>query len=357
MNLDVYSWTGTQTPSYAMATQMIYYGANNYANDVELEEIIAPGKMDDYKRINPICGKPMIKIRNNGSAALTNCRINYGIVGGTTCVYDWVGNLAPHSSTEVTLGELNWTGLNPSAPRFYAEVHSPNGATDEVLHNNKISTAFSLAPQVDSTFTIWVSTNNRASENAYYVYDSDGNTVFSRTSLANSTQYKDTITLPKGCYQFVMTDSDGDGLDWWANSDETAGFARFRKANLPTNIKVFVADFGKEIRYNFTVNQQGGNTDNVCNTTDITPLSELEKVDVYPNPAYDKIMIDISFEENENGTIEMYNLNGQLQLSKTNVNMNQKSHQLDISSLSGGFYFVVIKSNSHRVVKKIVIEK
>ncbi len=357
LDMDVYTWTGTQTPGYAIASQLISYGVTNFANDVAILEIVAPGKIDDYKRINPICGKPIIKIQNNGSTTMTACAVNYGIVGGTPCKYYWEGSLAAHAHTEISLPELNWAGINVSNPQFFAEVSEPNFQLDEVMHNNKIISNFNLVPQVDSTFVIWISTNNRASENAYYVYDSEGNTVFQRTSLANTTQYKDTITLPKGCYTFVLTDSDGDGLDWWANSDESSGFARFRKATTFVSIKNFVADFGKEIRYNFSVNQQGGNTNFICNETSIDNVEDATKIDVYPNPAHDELTIDIAWDANENGTISLYNLSGQLVAERTKIDMYQKSHRINVNDLEPGFYFITIKSASHFATKKIVIEK
>ena len=49
---------------------------SNFINDAEITDIIRPSLKDEYSRFNPICGKPLIKIRNYGSDPLTSVVIS-----------------------------------------------------------------------------------------------------------------------------------------------------------------------------------------------------------------------------------------------------------------------------------------
>ena len=84
-----------------------------------------------------------------------------------------------------------------------------------------------------------------------YVYDENGNVIFSRTNFANSTQYKDTLSLPPGCYKMEFLDSDGDGLGFFANSDGN-GSIKTKMLGGP-QLDQFDSDFGSHITHYFTV--------------------------------------------------------------------------------------------------------
>ena len=51
--------------NYKTETFFVSYGDYNFANDVAIEDIIAPNTNKLNSRFNPICGQPIIKIRNN----------------------------------------------------------------------------------------------------------------------------------------------------------------------------------------------------------------------------------------------------------------------------------------------------
>ena len=86
-----YTWSGSQTPSYIVECQLFQYQASNFNNSVEITDIIKPSKKDEYSRFNPICGKPLIEIRNYGSSTLNNVEIIYGIKGGSIHTFNWSG--------------------------------------------------------------------------------------------------------------------------------------------------------------------------------------------------------------------------------------------------------------------------
>src|SRR5690606_24179221 len=50
----------------------------------------------------------------------------------------------------------------------------------------------------------------------YYLEDSEGNVIFSRTSTQNSAKYADDVELDNGCYRFTVLNTEGFGLGFWA---------------------------------------------------------------------------------------------------------------------------------------------
>ncbi len=81
--------------------------------------------------------------------------------------------------------------------------------------------------------------------------------------------------------------------------------------------------------------------------TGIGDLTGKKAFNVYPNPASEYIRINTKAQSLEVG---IYNIAGQLVMSSVNET------QIDISSLSGGLYFVDAKVDGERVFQKLVVE-
>ena len=60
-----------------------------------------------------------------------------------------------------------------------------------------------------------------------------------------------TLTFNNGCYVFKVTDTDDDGIDFWANNDGS-GMVRFREIGASW-LKYFDGDFGRSIHHEFRV--------------------------------------------------------------------------------------------------------
>ena len=80
---------------------------------------------------------------------------------------------------------------------------------------------------------------------------------------------------------------------------------------------------------------------------------------LYPNPTSELITISFNTLENDVAKIEIFNLTGNLQLSKLqNVISGKNDCLLDVSMLSPGLYLCKIsKSNLNKTLKFIVLEK
>ena len=94
-----------------------------------------------------------------------------------------------------------------------------------------MSSTFDPAPEYPNTFALWFGTNSgvintftQISESSWEFFDNDGTSVYSSGDLISNTQFRDTLTFNNGCYTFKVTDTDNDGLDYWANNDGTGTF-------------------------------------------------------------------------------------------------------------------------------------
>ncbi len=76
---------------------------------------------------------PIVTLRNGGSTALTSCKLTYKIDNGSPLTFNWTGNLASKTATNVTLPSLT-TALGDHT--FTVESSSPNGGTDQFTAND-----------------------------------------------------------------------------------------------------------------------------------------------------------------------------------------------------------------------------
>ena len=349
VNIDFqsYSWSGEQTPSYIIEAQLVQYGAANFSNSAEIIDIIKPSLKDEHSRKNPICGEPLIKIKNYGSEALTSLEIEYNIIGGTLNTYTWTGNLAFNETEEVELPRLSsWQGTQNT---FEAKLRLPNGQEDEYSENSTMRSDFEVVPDYPETFALYVSTNDgvisnstQESETKWDFYDAEQTAVYSSGSLYADIDYKDTLTFVPGCYTFVMEDSDEDGLSFWANNDGS-GSLRFRK--VPGSwLKLFNADFGTNIIQQFTV-------DYPTNITEVMGNS----FEVFPNPAKNQITMNVSLSGPENIEFILFNSLGEELAKVSKSNFTVGAETFDTSLYAPGIYYCKLKTESKEQVRKFVI--
>ncbi|MCX6190535.1 MAG: peptide-N-glycosidase F-related protein [Bacteroidetes bacterium] len=343
VNYDPYTWTGNQTPCYAISSVFVQYGDYNFNNDAALTNIIAPSNDENYRRLNPVCYNPVIEIKNKGKNTMTSCVIKYGLSNGIKTSYTWTGSLLSNKTQEITLPNFNWTGaLNGSV--FEAEILKINNVTDEWALDNKATSIVAITPKHDANLIIWFKTNNRPTENRYKILDWSGVTVYEKNSMtALNTVYKDTVHLAVGCYTFVVVDDGGDGISWWANqSSAGTGYVYFK--NISGSLqKNFNMDFGSEIRYNFTTAYTLGLNNNV---------SDEAGMSIYPNPSSKNITVQLN-DIDENATLSVLDITGK---SVYEVLLNHSETAVDIKNLSHGIYLVKVISNGRLYTEKVIIE-
>ncbi len=219
------NWTGGDNtkPNWVLTGFLFTYGDINHELDCRINEIIAPNNDRQYNRLNPVCSNPIIKIQNVGSVPITKVTLNYGNDPDNlkSIEMNLDSPLEFMSEVELIIPDNNF--YNPDAPDlFIVEITDVNGVADENPYNNLKTVPFKFdTPIYFSNFTINLNTPNSDvlginSPIQYYLEDSEGNVIFSRTSTQNSAKYEDDVELDNGCYRFTVLNTEGFGLGFWA---------------------------------------------------------------------------------------------------------------------------------------------
>lgn len=338
MDMDPFTNVNNNNCSYGVGSHLVYFKAPAHTLDAEMWDVLAPSDFPGYSRFNPICRNPQVVIRNAGTTTLTSCTITYGVTGGPVQTYQWSGSLDFLDTAVVTLGAIDWFSLTYQH-EFYATLSNPNGQQDQYADNNTMKSSYNVPASQTGDFIIQVKTNNYGWQTSYELLDDANNVVLLRNGLDPNITYRDTMHLPQGCYQFRLYDAGKDGLSWWANTAAGSGIARFTNISPATPIKSFNADFGTSIVYNFTVGY-----------TVSTEEGAFSEVNIYPNPASNRLNIDLP--DNYEGHVSIFDVSGRLVLMQEIRGAHQS---LDVSSLVPGLYNVTLTVNGQQVSRRVMI--
>ena len=186
-------------------------------------------------------------------------KITYGLLNGEKSFYEWHVQLKFLETQEVYLPIPDWKGMDEN-PVFIVTVSEPNNMPDEYELNNTLYSKISIPETLPNPFILHIESNNlgRAKENLYTIFDGMGKIFYSRPEFADSTVYDDKITLEEGCYTFLLTDKQLDGMmmHWWElDHPERIGISgKIRIISLEGDtLKKFSPDFGTELRYCFRI--------------------------------------------------------------------------------------------------------
>ena len=327
--------------NYIAAYDLISYSSPNFQNDAAIEDILNPNNWEYYSKWNPTCSNPRVILKNTGSNPLTSCTITTWITYGVFATVNWTGNLGflQEEIVEIPVNDLNFWSDWDSSKTFRAFVHNVNGTdgNDEYNQNSLKKAHFEAPERIDGPFFVWLSTNNKASENNYRLVDHAGNIIFERTQLTNQTQYKDTFDLAPGCYSIIIEDTDHDGLSFWYSSQvegETAGSMRLRQVG-GSYIEFFPGDFGHYHRYDFSVGF----------TMDITENELKHEISIFPNPSSGNTTIEISGLVDNHAELEIVDLSGRV-IHREDMNASQYFAEsfVDVSMFRSGSYLIRIKT-------------
>ena len=369
LDLDDFIVQAGEGAGYGISAHLITYSAQKN-NDVALEQIIAPNNDKNYSRFNPICTKPIVKIKNTGKLPLTYAEIAYRVKGGETWYYEWTGYLKPFETEIVTLPEFSWNGLDTNDRQFIAIASWPNNVPDEYESNNKLVSRFDMTPQLNESFYVYVKANNQPQESSLLVrYENLDTLLFKNNFVANGIS-RDTFQLFDGSYALDIYDYDnqwegGDGLSWWLNTQqgwENTGSTSMRKTSNNQVIKNFNGDFGSNIHYEFTVGYPLGYNEPreapaaPVHTTSInTIIPDYINLNVFPNPANEKINLSLDAKTKFSGKITMTDINGRIVNEFQVTPSLEVKHVLDTRSLANGFYTITFSNNVLQIVKKVTV--
>ncbi len=322
---------------------MVLYEAPAFTRDAAIEEIKAPSTESNYGRFNPICGDPLVVIRNNGTDTILALDVSYGVEGGTLLQTTWYGHIEPMTTEEISLPGFSWGGAVNNG-RFVMNIVKVNGTPDQYSYNNTGYSTIVIPPVYPREFYVYFKSNNRASENSYTIKDPYGNVVLSRSGMANNNLYRDTVRLNSGCYIFEVNDDGGDGL--YFPFDQTAGNGIIRLQALGSNqvLKQFNPQFGNFVHHEFSINWAMGKYD-------IAPASQ--EIRVYPNPAQNRFDIDMSGWLGQDKTVMVYDALGR-KVYEISLGTAVDMHEVNLAHAEG-IYTVVVQNSQARSVQKIVL--
>jgi len=330
--------------NYVTEIYFVSYDEPNFGNDAAIEEIIAPSNFKLNGRYNPICGNPIIKIKNNGAINLNSLFIEYGVIGQPMYTYEWQGNLAFLEEEVVSLPTINADDFyGGDSQQFIVTISQPNNVEDEYDFDNVNTTSFELAPEHDFQVVIWFKTNFRPWENHYTVLDSDGNIVFEKDNFESNTEYVDTLNLFPGCYEFIAYDSEGDGMYNWPSN---AGNGSIKiKTPDGTTVENLEKWFGSYLRYNF------------LNTAFPVSIDDVKKstFNIYPNPSDGQFSLELLSNPGVY-QIKVFTPTGSQVFYTSINNVSPGIYPIDLSSLAAGFYLIHVESENFNRFKKIMIE-
>ena len=316
--------------NYVINMDLFEFGEPSHTFDAEIYDVRRPNDSGQRSRENPICNDPVVVLRNNGTGDITAVTFYYHVSGGQAVTHIWNGTLAPNQRTEVELPVYTpnfWAGDGENF--FDVEIVGVNGGgLDGYDANDHYRTHFEMPVIYPNNFVLYYKTNNRPEENALYVRDFNGNTVFSRTTFTASTLYRDTLELAPGCYEIEFTDSQNDGLSYWADPDAGVGFFRFRSLT-NQSLRNFEPEFGHRIYTAFGIGA-------------ITGISEVhDKVSftAQPNPSDGRFALSMEGLVGE-ARLDVMDATGRLLRSSTLQLVERRTVPLDLSGEADGIYLV-----------------
>ena len=307
-----------------------------------------------------LCGSnyiPNVTISNGGSQTVTTAVISYSIDGGTAQNYNWNGSLAQFQTQVVNLPPVQ---LLPGNHTFSATVSQVNNGVDELSINNATNTQFlvSAINQTSNLLKVTLLTDDYSSETYMEVLSSNGTVVWFQgnesfagtygtnntpgptdptSPLLDNTTYNWDVPLSlNDCYTFKIYDYYGDGLSGFI-ADGSLSLANQNNINFYT---LSTPNFGAELGIVFK---------NIS-TIGIVE-SENQELNIFPNPANDLLFINLPSSAKQISIVDIY---GKLIYSEPAL---LDSHELKISSLASGTYWLKVDLTNGRTALKRFIKQ
>jgi hypothetical protein len=365
-------YIGNGGASYTTEGTLFYYGGMKKTLDASLEQIVAPTNDENHFRENPICGTPVVRVKNRGNTAITSLVFKYGLKDSLAQYYNWKGNLNTFEETEVVLPAMPQFSQISGATSNYtftASIESVNAFADADPTNNALTSVFAPTPLWPSAFKIAFRPNNEAiatgstkSETNWQIFDMNNNLVASRTDANISTLYTDTVSLPTGCYKLVVADGSCDGLHWWVFDQNPsigvdAGYFYVRKLtatpqNIPINGYTYAGTYSHDFGCGFT--QYFTTKTPITGVTNVA--DEQLEIAAYPNPAQDVVNVDIAGIPEIKGTIQIIDGLGRI----VSVSPCTGTHQqISVDNFANGVYTILFinAASGNRLQARLLIAR
>jgi len=383
------------------------------ALDAGVSTIVAPSGVVCSTTITPV-----VTLQNFGSTTLTSCKINYKIDALTNQVYNWTGSLATGITVSVTLPSMTTTA---GTHTFTSSSSNPNAGTDANTANDQSTSSFSIvsaqATPVQQAFATatpfppagWTISNpDNATTWAYsatnFPTSAGGSMFMDNADYSASKQVDDFICNPinlasapsptltfEVAYQLwtdptsnpnfsdtlrvqVSTDC---GTTWTtpyikygstgANQLTTVVPAFATTTFVPTQASqwrletvALPAAANVIVKFHHTTDYENDlyiDDINITATVGVNEVSIDNYVSVFPNPTNGMINVNLNALDLGAVNVKVYNLVGEV-ISETSDNISTaKKYAINLAGHSNGIYFVEVKTEKGKAVKKILLNK
>lgn len=337
-------------------------GQNNLCNVATVTDDI--GVTAIAEPTGSICAEsytPEVTVTNFGTNTVSSFTVNYDVDGGSNQTQNWTGTLGAGQTVTVTLS--NSTASN-GAHTFNASTSSPNGNNDTNTGNDSDSEAFTLngsGVEVD----LELNTDCYGEETVYQLFD-DNNTLIDQAgnqnvtipitatqnttgtdpgALASETTIDVKWCLTVGeCYEFVIWDAYGDGL----NGTAVTG------CNTDGDFQI-TDNFGTVLASMQAANGAFGfsETANFCLSD--ASINELpnNNFTVYPNPSNGIFNVTLNEAIAGNYTVSVLDITGRVILENVE---NNEEFSMDLSGAAAGTYTVSIQTANGTMTKRVVLK-
>lgn len=294
-------------------------------------------------------------LSNGGSTAITSAVLSYSATGGTAQTYNFSGNIP--ALTHTVIGIPSYSFAAAANNTLNIAITSVNGgAADPITANNTAAKAIPLTTKIANStlMSMEFTTDAYGSELSWVVQNElTGATIANGgpyTDLAASgTSLQPTVNftvVPNTCYKVVVTDSYGDGF----NNGYGAGKYVIKANGATVYTMNGVMTSGQDLRLFRT-------------SAGATSLKEssniISNVSVYPNPAQTATSLDIDLIQNDNITINVMSVTGQVVFTQSLNDASAGKHivSLNTENWANGVYNVHISTTEGSVNHKLVVSK
>ena len=336
-----YLATGNIQAHESIASYLIQYKSPESANDVAIAEVLSPNSTENLNRKNPVCAEPHIVIRNLGKEILHSTVIWYGTQGYPMRKHTWHGSLRFNEICDIWLeGPINF---KPGKNMFIVNATMPNGKKDGWEADNEMKVNFDSPIVLPNQIIVQFRSNEHPTDNKLSLIDAFGGIIYIRepSSFKPHTMYFDTLKLDAGCYELNLSDTAGNGLEFWDEPEQGYGFLRLldQKGRLLYNFESDCGS-GQHLAFSASVNAQYDTTKNRL-AFSVFPLRVKDKL-VFDCVASWPTDITVLIKGSENEILEKHEFLG-LKNRLTNI---------DISHLPVGRYFFEVQVDGIRQFKK-----
>lgn len=335
-------------------------------------KLVSFSNLNDYQNLNAIffCDEiilePRLSFRNIGATTIRSLELVTIHNSEVVDTHQWNGSVSPNSSKSIYLEP---TVISESKDITYA-ITKVNGEADIYTYNNEY--VISLNKQIandselllefvldDSPYEFYWEIVNEEEE----IITSGGNELVGESGAEiievtpddpgayfGEDVYQEAIILPEttdySCYTLRLIDEGGNGFSSWSDA-----LPYFKLQTKDGETLYHVSLSGKifrEMEYEF------GFEEEIISSNEY--FSKIA-INISPNPTQDHLYLELSNQEQEHISIDIYSLEGKLIKSISREQFVAGRHQLStsITDLKNGLYFLKVQTQGKSIVKKLIV--